>query len=89
MTGYAIASKTDVVESVLRLLLLNAVQGCFFRSVRVFSIQTCVDDVLFWMNRNKLKLNTDKTEVMPVGSASRVALVESCLLYTSDAADDC
>ena len=29
------------------------------------------------MNSNKLKLNTDKTEVMPVGSASRVALVES------------
>ena len=29
------------------------------------------------MNSNKLKLNTDKTEDMPVGSASRVALVES------------
>ena len=29
------------------------------------------------MNSNKLQLNTDKTEVMPVGSASRVALVES------------
>ena len=29
------------------------------------------------MNSNKLKLNTDKTEVMPVGSASRVALGES------------
>ena len=40
-------------------------------------IQTCIGDVLIWMNSNKLKLNTDKTEVMPVGSASRVALVES------------
>ena len=40
-------------------------------------IQTCVGDVLIWMNSNKLKLNTDKTEVMPAGSASRVALVES------------
>ena len=29
------------------------------------------------MNSNKLKLNTDKTEVTPVGSASRVTLVES------------
>ena len=29
------------------------------------------------MNSNKRKLNTDKTEVMPVGSASRVTLVES------------
>ena len=27
-------------------------------------IQTCIDDVLLWMNSNKLKLNTDKTEVM-------------------------
>ena len=33
-------------------------------------IQTCIDDVLLRMNSNKLKLNTDKTEVMPVGSAS-------------------
>ena len=40
-------------------------------------IQTCIGDVLIWMNSNKLKLNTDKTEVMPVGSASRVALVGS------------
>ena len=29
------------------------------------------------MNSNKLMLNTDKTEVMPVGSPSCVALVES------------
>ena len=29
------------------------------------------------MNSDKLKLNTDKTEVTSVGSASRVALVES------------
>ena len=40
-------------------------------------IQTCIGVVLIWMNSNKLKLNTDKTEVMPVGSASRIALVES------------
>ena len=46
----------------------NSVQSC---------IQTCIGDFLIWMNSNKLKLNTDKTEVMPDGSASRVALVES------------
>ena len=40
-------------------------------------IQTCIDDVLLWMNSNKLKLNTDKTEVMPVGSASRLESVGS------------
>ena len=42
----------------------DSVQSC---------VQTCISDVLIWMN----KLNTDKTEVMSVGSASRVALVES------------
>ena len=46
----------------------DSVQSC---------IQTCIGDVLIWMNSNKLMLNTDKTEVMPVGSASRVALVGS------------
>ena len=40
-------------------------------------IQTCIDDVLLWMNSNKLKLNTDKTEVMPVGSASCPESVDS------------
>ena len=40
-------------------------------------IQTCTGDVPIWINSNKLKLNTDKTEVMPVGSASRVALAKS------------
>ena len=40
-------------------------------------IQTCTDDVLLWMNSNKLKLNTNKTEVMPVGSASCLESVDS------------
>ena len=40
-------------------------------------IQTCIDDVLRWMNSNKLKLNTDKTEVMPVGSAFCLESVDS------------
>ena len=32
---------------------------------------------VYWMNGNKLKLNTDKTEVMPVGSASRLESFDS------------
>ena len=40
-------------------------------------IHTCIDDVLLWMNSNKFKLNTDKTEVMPVGSASCLESVDS------------
>lgn len=32
-------------------------------------IQTCIEDVHLWMNSNKLKFNTNKTEFMPVSSA--------------------
>ena len=39
--------------------------------------ETCIDDVLLRMNSNKLKLNTDKTEVMPAGSASHLESVDS------------
>ena len=53
---------------------LLSVQSC---------IQTCIDDVLLWMNNNMLKLNTDKTEVMPVGSASCLESVDSVPFKTS------
>ena len=33
---------------------------------------THTDDVLLWTHSNKLKLNTYKTEVMPMGSASHL-----------------
>ena len=33
-------------------------------------IQICTEDILFWMNSNKLMLNTDKTEAMAVGTSS-------------------
>ena len=56
--------------------LSKGVSSDQFDSVQSF-IQTCIGDVLIWMNSNKRKLNTDKAEVMPVGSASHVALVES------------
>ena len=47
-----------------------------FTSV-LFCLQTCIDNALLRMNSNKLKLNTDKTEVMPVGSASRLESVDT------------
>jgi hypothetical protein len=40
-------------------------------------IQTSIDDILTWMNSNKLMLNADKTEVIPVGAPSRLRLVNS------------
>ena len=40
-------------------------------------IQIYIDDVLLWMNSNKLKLNTDKTEGSPVVSASCLESVDS------------
>ena len=39
-------------------------------------IQTCIDDFLSRMNNNKLMLNTDKTEVMAVGTSSRLSRVD-------------
>ena len=39
--------------------------------------QTFIDDILSWTNSNKLRLNTDKTEVMAVGTLSRLRLVKS------------
>jgi hypothetical protein len=47
-----------------------------FHSVQL-DVKTCIDDVLSWMDSNKLMLNTDKTEVLPVGAPSRLRLVES------------
>ena len=46
-----------------------------FRSVQT-GIQTCIEDVLSWLNSNKLMLNTDKTEVMAVGTSSRFIWVD-------------
>ena len=39
-------------------------------------IQTCIGDVLSWMNSNKLMLNTDKTEVMAAGTSFRLSRVD-------------
>ena len=45
-------------------------------------IQTCIDDVLLWMNSNKLKLNTDKTLhlVLSRSTVSAQTLVETVFL---------
>ena len=39
-------------------------------------IQTCIEDVLCWMNSNKLMLSTDKTQVMGIGTSSRLSRVD-------------
>ena len=41
------------------------------------AIQCCIVDILSWMKSNYLKLNTDKTELMAVGSSSRLRLIGS------------
>ena len=38
--------------------------------------QTCIDDVLSWMNSNNLMLNTDKIEVMAVGTSPLLSRVD-------------
>ena len=47
-----------------------------FSSVQT-GIQTCIDGILSWMNSSKLMLNTDKTEVMAVGTSSRLNRLDS------------
>ena len=58
----------------------------------VSEVEDCVDDVLAWMNRNKLKLNTDKTEIMLVGARSRLSSVDcqsACFSGTTVAFQAC
>ena len=38
-------------------------------------IQTCIGSLVGWMYSNKLKLNAEKTEVLPVASTSRLSSV--------------
>ena len=38
-------------------------------------IQTCIERLVGWMYSKKLKLNADKTEVLPVASTSRLSSV--------------
>ena len=40
-------------------------------------VKNCVNDILCWMDSNKLKLNTDKTEVLAVGDLSNLGLIGS------------
>ena len=40
-----------------------------------FNIQSCISDILSWMQNSKLKLNTEKTEMMLVRSSVRISSV--------------
>ena len=53
------------------------------------NIQSCISDTLSWMQSNKLKLNTEKTEMMLVGSSAHISsdgcesadIDESCIPF--------
>lgn len=47
----------------------------FSSSVEI--VQNCVQDVMGWMASNKLKLNPDKTEAIPIGCLKHLGLVGS------------
>ena len=38
-------------------------------------VENCIESIVFWMQRNKLKLNTEKTEVLPVGSDAQLCSI--------------
>ena len=39
------------------------------------NIQPCTESILSWMKSNKMKFNTDKTEIWPAGSASLLGVI--------------
>ena len=39
-------------------------------------IQTCIESLVDWMYKNKLKLNAEKTAILPVTSTSRLSSVD-------------
>ena len=49
------------------------------------SIQSCIADILLWMNTNKLKLNPEKTEAMISGSKHTLSKVLADFMSISDA----
>ena len=58
-------------------LMIPSVKGGSSRSVQslLCDIQTCIESLVGWMYSNKLKLNAEKTEVLPVASTSRLSSV--------------
>ena len=44
----------------------------------------CIHDIISWMNSNKLMLNTDKTEMMLVGTPASLRLVDSNSAHIED-----
>ena len=45
-----------------------------FNEKRVL-LEACINDVYVWMSKNKLKMNEDKTEIMIVGSSSKISSI--------------
>ena len=54
-------------------------------------LESCLTDIYLWMSANKLKLNTDKTEVLVVGTERKLSSfnltaisVAGCRVFVSD-----
>ena len=41
------------------------------------AVESCISDVKVWVVQNKLRLNDDKTEILPIGSAPGIDLPSS------------
>ena len=51
----------------------------------LFLISECVSDLKNWMTENKLKLNSDKTEALLVGTRQKLSSIQTTSLQLSDA----
>ena len=50
----------------------------------IAAMEACIKDIRAWMSRNKLMLNSGKTEVMIIGTRQQLAKVELRSLYVGD-----
>ena len=50
----------------------------------IAAMEACIKDIRAWMSRNKLMLNTGKTEVMIISTRQQLAKVELRSLHVGD-----
>ena len=49
--------------------------NCINQYLQISQLQNCISEISDWMNRNKLKLNEDKTEFLISGTSHQHAKV--------------
>ena len=53
-------------------------------SETIANVESCVEDMKFWLTQNCLKLNTDKTEMLLIGSRAKLSKFDSVEMRIGD-----